>query len=92
MKKLVLLLLGLPLVGCTSANPINPECAYRWVADSCGQYYLTYGYPNPATGQPTAHASTPWIGNSNYSNGPVYSSAGFGNEDWSPGYARGDGR
>jgi hypothetical protein len=47
MKKLALLLLALPLSACAS---VNPECAYSWVDDSCGQYYLSYQYPRLAPG------------------------------------------
>jgi len=48
MKKLALLLLALPLSACAS---VNPGCAYAWVDDSCGQYYLAYQYPRLAPGK-----------------------------------------
>jgi hypothetical protein len=45
MKPLALLLLALPLAACATGPTINPQCAYTWVDDSCGKYYLSYQYP-----------------------------------------------
>lgn len=47
-KRLALVLFALPLSACAS---VDPGCVYAWVNASCGQYYLTYQYPQLVPGK-----------------------------------------
>jgi hypothetical protein len=83
MKKLALLLLLLPASAC--APPVSPECAYRWVDDSCGKYLVYYQYPQlvPAGQSPgynNANSNSPTVmphtvGEQPYSATPVEAQA-----------------
>jgi len=84
MKKLALLLLAIPLAACATSSGTQSAANVPCVR---GSHWET------ATGGTCRiSAAGPSSGAPSMTKGPVYSRAGFGSEDWSPGYGRGDGR